>query len=77
MEFNLGKCEVMPFRSTNEARTHHEWQGLRKYKGQRVFGGQVQRSLKTVTQVDNVVRNIFGIRAFISRLGEGGYAPTL
>ena len=68
MEFNLDKCEVMHFGRSNQARTYSvNGRALGRVIEQRDLGVQVHSSLKVESQVDRVVKKVFGMLGFIGQ----------
>eukprot|EP00061_Rhincodon_typus_P002509 g17743.t1 len=66
MEFNLGMCDVLPFRRSNvKERDTVNGRTLNSRDVQKDLGAQVRSSLKVATQVDRVVKNEYGMLAFI------------
>eukprot|EP00061_Rhincodon_typus_P005990 g26154.t1 len=68
MEFNPVKCQVMHFGKSNP-RGKHTVNGLtlRSIDGQRDHEVQAHSALKVATQVDKVVKKVYGMFAFIGR----------
>eukprot|EP00061_Rhincodon_typus_P012626 g38482.t1 len=65
MEFNLGKCEVLRFGTTNKGRAYNG--GV---VGQGDLELQVHNSLKFVSHVGRVVTKVLGTLAFIAQSSE-------
>eukprot|EP00061_Rhincodon_typus_P000495 g11892.t1 len=68
MEFNIEKCEVIHFGRTNlKAEYRVNGKILGSVEEQRDLGVHVRSSLKAATQVDGVVKEAYGVLAFINR----------
>eukprot|EP00061_Rhincodon_typus_P006355 g26916.t1 len=65
-EFNLNKCVVLHFGKTNQGRTYtFNGKVLGRVAEQRDLRVQVHWSLKVKSQVDRIVKAVFGMLAFI------------
>ena len=68
MEFNLDKCEVMHFGRLNQGKTYSvNGKTLGRVIEQRDLGVKVHRSLEVESQVDRVVKKVFGMLGFIGQ----------
>eukprot|EP00061_Rhincodon_typus_P004291 g22226.t1 len=66
MEFNLDKCVMLHF--GNQSRTYTlNGRALGSVVEERDLGVQVHSSLKMTSQVDRVIKKVFGTLAFIDQ----------